>query len=62
VRSRCARALASLQKQGATLADFTVATLGGGTALCVRYVNVTTLHMLPEPKPEPVVRPNPGVW
>ncbi len=58
VRSRCARALASIPKQGASLADFTLATLGGGTALCVRYVNVTTLHALPEPKPAPVVRPS----
>jgi hypothetical protein len=57
MRTKCARYMAALPKFGGSMADYAIAT-GGGTALCVGYINVTTLHALPEQKPAPVVRPS----
>jgi hypothetical protein len=61
MRTKCARYQASLPRNG-TMMDYTLLPGYGGTALCSGYVNVASLHALPEEKPAPVVRPNPGVW
>jgi hypothetical protein len=61
MRHKCARYKAALPKYGGSMTDYTIAQ-GGGTAVCVGYINMATLHALPEVKPDPVVRPNQGVW
>ena len=61
MRIKCARYQASIPKFGGSMTDFSLPSPlpnYGGTALCPGYINVTTLHTTPEPKPAPVVRPS----
>ena len=56
VRTRCARAQATVPTHGASMADFSVATPNGGTYLCPGYISITAAAPTPS-KPEKPVRP-----
>lgn len=43
VRSRCARATAAIPARGAKLEDYSLGT-GGGTAVCLGYVDASSLR------------------
>jgi hypothetical protein len=61
MKTKCARYQAALPKFGGSMTDFSLpspAHVHGGTALCRGYINVATLHALPEKKPAPVVKPS----